>query len=185
MILFNKVKKGFFLAQQFYVASYICLRTKSQRWLTKVHAAASHLSRGWLFTTLPWSNHSHTLSVPSSSSSSLRSASGMLRYCFALRKSFWWGFPHMTRRLQVQPEAAGSRGWRWAIFLILSPFSGELFLVFCWATQQWRWSETQRIGQTKRAPQSGGDLFRKPGWEGDGCGFWLSDAGEEGCWESF
>lgn len=77
-------------------------------------------------------HHTHSLFLlpPSRSLSSVSWACGMLLHCFVLgERSGWWGCPHLTRRFQVQPEAMGSRGWRWTIFLILSPFQNG-FLSF-------------------------------------------------------
>lgn len=109
----------------------------------------------------------HTLSVTPPSLSSVSWACGMLLHCFVLgERSAWWGCPRLTRWFQVQLEATGSRGCRWAIFLVLSPFQ-NVFLRFLSASERWRWSESRRGGRASPT-QAGAILLSKmvPKWLG-------------------
>lgn len=131
-------------------------------------------------TSFPRPNHlhapPHTLSVrlpPARCLSSVSWACGMLLHCFVLgeRSGWWGGRPRLTRWIQVQPEATGSRGCRWAIFLVLSPFEKVLssFSVNVGVVEVIR----EPAGRPERAPQTGAILLSKVGLKWEGGLLWL------------
>lgn len=92
-------------------------------------------------------------------------------FCVGGALGLMGGRPRLTRWIQVQPEATGSRGCRWAIFLVLSPFEKVLssFSVNVGVVEVIR----EPAGRPERAPQTGAILLSKVGLKWEGGLLWL------------